>query len=51
MNPPLEMQEVKITFDKAYDKIKGITPIFNAERRFLYDAYRDLSAREKDSSI
>ncbi|MDV3579520.1 hypothetical protein CMU79_16400 [Elizabethkingia anophelis] len=47
MNPPLEMQEVKITFDKAYDKIKGITPIFNAERRFLYDPYRDLSAREK----
>ncbi|MCL1690465.1 BT4734/BF3469 family protein [Elizabethkingia anophelis] len=47
MNPPLEDREVKITFDKTYDKIKGIIPIFNAERRFLYDPYRDLSAREK----
>ncbi|MDV3566027.1 hypothetical protein CMU71_03850 [Elizabethkingia anophelis] len=47
MNPPLEDREVKITFDKTYHKIKGIIPIFNAERRFLYDPYRDLSAREK----
>ncbi|WP_419869777.1 BT4734/BF3469 family protein [Chryseobacterium sp. CT-SW4] len=47
MSPPLENSEIETTVAKIYQNLNDAEPIPNAERRFLYDNSKNLTATDK----
>lgn len=47
MSPPLENSEIETTVAKIYQNLNDVTPIPNAERRFIYDVSKNFTPTEK----
>lgn len=47
MSPPLENSEIEATVAKIYQNLNDVTPIPNAERRFIYDVSKNFTPTEK----
>ncbi|AKK72096.1 hypothetical protein OK18_05120 [Chryseobacterium gallinarum] len=47
MSPPLENSEIETTVAKIYQNLNDVEPIPNAERRFIYDKFKNFTPTEK----